>query len=128
MFWSVFRYIILWIYSNTKWWSQSWCIDKFLNLRSLCWWETIFFFQIFFFYFILFISFIHLLNYEKGISTVSLSSSFGEIMKGLGASTRIFELMDSEAKVEKDKMKKIDDIKGLILLFFSSCAWDIIFH
>lgn len=50
-----------------------------------------------------------------GSSVFSLSNFYSELMKGVGASGRIFELIDLEPAIIPTKGEKIDDIRGDIV-------------
>lgn len=51
-----------------------------------------------------------------GLSVFGLSNFYTELMKGIGAAERIFELLDSKPSITTSKGKKVDQVYGPILI------------
>jgi putative ABC transport system ATP-binding protein len=49
-----------------------------------------------------------------GSSLVGMSGFYSELMKGLGAATRLFELLDREPSIKSTVGKQVEHIKGII--------------
>jgi ABC-type multidrug transport system fused ATPase/permease subunit len=49
-----------------------------------------------------------------GTSAVGVTSFYSEVMKGLGAGSRLFELLDQKPKIDKEIGQRLEQIKGEI--------------
>jgi len=53
-------------------------------------------------------------TFYTAATLLSLSSFYGELMKGLGASTRIFDLLDSKPRVDQNSGNTLPSLEGAI--------------